>query len=127
MTMPDDSSPVFYLGSAEFSGDFARPRACWPQGRLRGPDSREYVWVRIAPPVIGQPFGVGNDLEDLVLSPRHQGASLSPPTDFPTAVQVYIARSPDVLRARSFEVKDVEMAAWCEIYRTEEAAAAAAE
>jgi hypothetical protein len=124
--MTQESPPAFYLGSAEFTGDFARPRACWPQCLLGGPDSREYLWVRVAPAVIGQAFGLGGrDLEDLVLSPRHLGSSLAITGEQPVAVHIYIVRNEGILKSHSFGARDVEMVAWGEIYRSQSDAAAA--
>lgn len=124
--MVDKSTPAFYLGSTELSGDFARARACRIRDRLRGPDAREYLWVRVSPPVIGQPFGLGGrDIEDLVLAPRYMGAVLSPPSEHPLAVQIYIARNDSILRAGQFTAGDVEMVAWGEVYQSEALAAKA--
>lgn len=113
---PEDGPPSYLLGSSEFDGDFARTRACWLQARLQGPDSREYVWVKVWPPVIGQPFGVGDDLEDLILTPRHAGMTLSQLSDDPMPVQIYIVRNIGALLAREFTTEDVEMVAWGETF-----------
>ncbi len=120
--MSDASVPTYFLGSSEFTGDFARPRASWLQAPLQGPDSRQYEWVKVSPPVIGQPFGIGDDIEDLVIAPRHMGSKLPPANGVSTPVQIYIVRNPHVLRSKSFTVHDLEMVAWGEVYETMNAA-----
>ena len=124
--MVENSTPAFYLGSTELTGDFARARACRIRARLRGPDAREYLWVNVSPPVIGQPFGLGGrDIEDLVLSPRYTGTALSPVSEYPLAVQIYIARDNGILTTGQFGAGDVELVAWGEVYRSESLAARA--
>lgn len=116
----------WYLGSAEQTGDFARPRACWVREILAGPDDRQYVRVRVQPSVIGQPFGWGgHDIEDVVLTARHVGDVLLPAQGFPVAVHVYVPRDEGILEDATFRPGDFELAAWGELYPTEGDAAAA--
>jgi hypothetical protein len=61
-------------------------------------DGRECVLVEIDPPVIGQPFGLGDqDVFDLVLVPRQRGGPFAPPSDHPVAVLAYRILSPSGL------------------------------
>lgn len=116
--------PDWFLGSSEQRGDFARVRACWVEKVLRGPDKREYLLVRVEPPVIGQPFGMGGaDIPIIVVAPRHRGATLSPLTGDGTAVQVYLPRRGVDVQTGSFGQDDLELVAWGEVYRSAVAAA----
>ena len=117
--------PAYYLGSSEVRGDLARPRGCWPQRLLRGPDEREYVLVTVSPPVLGQRWGSARDISDVVLAPRHLGDNLSPPSGDGVSVQIYRLKDSLVGQVVAFGTADVEMIAWGEVYLTKAAAAAA--
>ena len=125
--MTRELDPDWYLGSSEQSGDFARPRACWVRGVLAGPDDRQYVRLYVQPPVMGQPFGWGgDDIDEIIVAPRHVGSALLPVQGFPVAVHVYVPRGKEVLRNGTFRPTDFELAAWGEAYRTRHDATAAA-
>lgn len=116
--------PDWYLASSEQRGDFAHPRACWVRRILTGPDEGQYVQVHVQPPVIGQAFGWGqDDIEDIIVAPRHVGSVLLPVQGFPVAVHVYVPRDEGVLQSGTFRPADFELAAWGELYRTEDDAA----
>jgi hypothetical protein len=116
-----------FLGSSDSRGDFARARAAFARARLVGPNNGEYLWIRVDPPVIGQPFGRGEkDVHDLIVSPHLQGSTLFPVSGFPLYVYIYVALTDRVFEELRFEKEDVSMAAWGELYLTFEAAAAAA-
>lgn len=127
--MPDARSPDFYLTSVEHRGDLSRIRACSRRTRVTGPNDAEYLWVKVAPPILGQPFGLGGaDISDVVLSPHYVGDSLFPVRHWPTAVFVYRARNPrTVFDLKKFMAEDVEMIAWGEVYQTEASARSAFE
>jgi hypothetical protein len=114
-----DREPDFFLASrGENRGDWACVRACWVRARLVGPDAREYVWVRVAPPVLGQPYGLGDaDIGDVVLSPRYAGTSVSRPTEWPLPVHAYRILDPVVKEQGRFGATEVSLEAWCWLYR----------
>jgi hypothetical protein len=123
----EDRPPDFFLGSSEHRGDWARARACRLTRRLRMADGRECVLVEIDPPVIGQPFGLGDqDISDLVLVPRQRGGAFAPLGDHPVAVLAYRILSPGGLAGGVVQDSDVELIAWCELYTSLEAAEQAA-
>lgn len=123
--MQPQVKPRYFLGSSEVAGDLARPRGCWPQGLIQGPDKREYVLVTVSPPVLGQRWGSAKDISELILAPRHVGDSLTPPSQSGVPVQIYILKHPALSHVVAFGSADVEMIAWGEVYGTEAAAAAA--
>ena len=115
--MTDERDPIFYLTTAGEYKLLSKPRACWFVRRLRDVNRDDYMLVRIDPPLIGQPFGLGaTDITTLVLSTRHLGFSLYPVNGWPT--NVYVARivDPRVLDAESFTHEQVELIAWGEIF-----------
>lgn len=111
--------PDFFLGSYEHRGEWARVRACRRRGLLVGPDDREYLWIEVDPPVSGQLFGLGSaDVIDLIVSPRYVGTSLSPPSEWPLAVQVYRVLNRAALRRLRFGAEDVSLDAWGSMFET---------
>ncbi|MDE2126012.1 MAG: hypothetical protein KGJ62_05420 [Armatimonadetes bacterium] len=81
--------------------------------------------VAVDPPVVGQPYGMGGeDIASVILSPRFEGSSLFPVTEWPC--HVYVARilNESVTRTLFVGPDDVEMMAWATIYRVQEEAEA---
>lgn len=109
----------FYLASTEGYG-LDSPRSCEIIKRLRGTGGRDYLLVRIEPPLGGQDFAVGGmDLDQIVLATRHRGDSLVPIRHWPVYVHVARLRVPykgqDVVRD-----DQLEPIAWAELYATEQ-------
>lgn len=64
--MSDNEANIF-LASAEHRGDWSRVRKCAIMGKITDDKGHDYLWVRVDPPVMGQPYGLGNrDLMDLL-------------------------------------------------------------
>ena len=125
--MGDD--PDFYLsGAGEMRGQLAIPHACWEKGRLSDKTRITYMLIKIDPPVIGQEYGLGDkDISQLIISPRFQGSSLFPVSEWPC--HVYITRILDetILKTMTFGRGQVEMIGWGTIFHTlDEATAYAA-
>ena len=102
------------------TGDLAITRACWIKGRLRDGGRDDYMLIDVEPPVVGQPFGLGDeDINQLIISTRHQGYTLFPVTEWSSSV--YIARilDPSILETKSFSKDQVALIGWGEIFRTE--------
>ena len=113
MTKPD-----FYLASSEGYG-MEEPRRGFAVRRLRGDVRDDYLLVRIEPPVIGQPFGLGaHDIDHVILATRHAGESLFPMRRWP--VFVHVARPLVPIEGRDVLHDDeMEVIPWAEIYKTE--------
>src|SRR5436190_4477159 len=80
----------FFLGSSEHRGDWGRARVCELKRRLRTADGRDCALVEVAPPVIGQPFGLGDqDIDSLILVPRAKDATFASTIDRTLPVPVY--------------------------------------
>jgi hypothetical protein len=121
------SKPDFYLTSSEHEGDLRRVRRCWSLRRVNGPLHQQYLWIRVDPPIIGHVVGHASDVTEVLLSPHYEGDHLFPPSDFPIRVYIYVPHHEDVVRSERVESKDVDLAAWGEVYRSEAEAAAVAE
>ncbi len=84
-----------------------------------------HMWVD--PPIIGQPFGLGGeDISDIIVSPRYEGDSLFPIQRYPVAIHIYRPLDQGVFARERFKPEEIEMIAWGELYRTAEEAVDAA-
>jgi len=109
----------FYLSSSEGYG-LETPRACYRVRSLGGRSTDDYLLVRIDPPIIGQPYGLGGkDIDMVILANRHSGTSLFPVSEWP--LSVHVARIVNKLdQKQTIEENDIESIVWAEIYKTEE-------
>jgi len=116
--------PDFYLVSTE-GYEMESPRRCWRVKRLKTDNRDDLLLIRIAPPLFGQKYGMGDrDINVVLIAPRHSDASLFPIHEWPLHVHVarLLIENPencDVLRDEEFE-----SIAWAELCRTEEDARA---
>ena len=71
------SDPDFFLASTE-GIRLEAPRRCYRLRRIAGRGGDDYLLIRIVPPIIGQPYGLGvGDIDRVILATRHEGASPS--------------------------------------------------
>ena len=120
------ASPDFYLASSEGYG-LERPRRCFPVRRLQGDRRGDLLLVRIEPPLLGQPFGLGNrDIDEIIIATRHVGESLFPIQRWPA--YVHVARVLVPIQGRIvIHDNEMESIAWAELYQAEDAAWKAAQ
>ena len=112
------TDPDFAL-CTEGRDDLSHPRACWRRKRLRDNIRDDYLLVDIAPPIIGQRYGLGDkDIAQLILATRHQGVTLFPVNEWPAYVYVYRILDQELLRQETFEAHQVEMIIWGMIFRS---------
>jgi len=118
--------PDFFVSAAgEVTGDLATPRACWVKGRMRDDVRDDHMLIEIAPPIIGQAYGLGGqDITKLVLSARYQDDTLFPIKEWPC--HVYVARIIDesLTNTLTFTKGHVEVIAWGMIFHAIEDAKA---
>jgi len=108
-----------FLASTEHGGDWARVRCCLVVESIKDAKGQEYLWVKIDPPVIGQPFGLGSeDIHDLLLTPRYEKSPLHPIAQSPLLVQVFRLINKTELTKEVINPQDMTLAAWSEIYAT---------
>jgi len=108
---------TFYLSSLD-SIKFADVRECVFIRKLQFDSGKECALVKLTPPVIGQDFNLGYDVENFVLANRHEGDTLFPIKEFPCFVFVALPRVEDIESRSVISKDDVEVVAWGEIYRS---------
>jgi hypothetical protein len=105
---PTDGGNQRDLGSPE-----AEVRACWVQGRLRNSGRDDFALVLIEPPLIGQPYGLGDrDIDRVLLATRHAGRTLFPVTEWPALVYVIRVLDESILEAKTFSSDQVQVIRW---------------
>lgn len=111
----------FYLSSSEILG-LEDPRICIPLRRLYGNLRKDYLLVKVDPPIPGTRYQLGNeDLAYLILATRHSGTSLFPIEDWP--VFVHVARWLIQDKGQLYvDPKDLDGFAWAELYKSEKEA-----
>lgn len=110
--------PDFAL-CTEGRDDLSYPRACWRRKRLRDNVRDDYLLVDIAPPIIGQRYGLGDrDITQLILATRHQGVTLFPVNEWPAYVYVYRILDEAMLSQDTFDSNQLEMIIWGMIFRS---------
>jgi len=118
----DIDKPDFYLVSSE-SDNFIEPRSCWVIGRITAGACADSLLVRIDPPIIGQPYGLGaEDITEVILAPRLQGDSLFPVHRWPLHVYIFRYLKKGIRAGDTLTKDEVEMLPWSEIHPTKEAA-----
>jgi hypothetical protein len=117
-------NPDFYLASTD-SYRLEEPRRCKSIKQLRSDSRDDLLLVKIEPPLIGQPFGLGaKDIDTVMIATRHKGESLFPIKNWPVFVHVarlLISRPEDQEQIHDNEFESI---AWAELYPTEAAAKA---
>ncbi len=116
-----DPQPDFYLASSE-NYDLEEPRKCFRIKRLRGEQRDDYLLIRIDPPISGQPYGFGQDIEKVIVVARHSGYSLFPITEWPVFVHVSVPLVDDPESRDLLRRDEVDHIAWAALYETEEEA-----
>lgn len=107
----------FVLTSSE-GYDLEDPRTCVSQQWLEGDHRDGYLIVSVDPPIIGQKFGLGGqNINEIVLAARHQGCSLNPITEWPTAVHVALPLTDFRTKSNRVEEGDLHLIGWGEIYK----------
>lgn len=116
------NSPAFFLASTEGYG-LSTPRACYPVRDVKLGNNPKAILCYIDPPIIGQSFGLGaQNIEFVLLAPRHDGFSISPVSEWPGYVHVARIKSPPPHDEVEYKMDQVEEIAWGEIYPTTEEA-----
>lgn len=117
--------PDFFLTSSEGYG-LEDVRACYKEKRLINSHWDGYMLCQIDPPIVGQPYGLGEkDIQKVVIASRHSGHSIFANQEWPA--YVHIARLVRDLSDVDFTIgeDDVESIGWAEIYDSSAAATAA--
>lgn len=108
---------IYYLSSLD-SARFEPVRECRFERQLTFESGKTAVEARLWPAVIGQDFNRASDIEVVILSPRHEGASIDPVTEFPCFVFITIPRSGGELLGSPVLSDGLLIIGWGELYRT---------
>lgn len=114
----------FFLASSE-GYQMEEPRRCKRVKRIRSAERDDLLLARIDPPLVGQLYGLGAENLDMVLlAPRHRGDSLFPIREWPVCVHVARLLIDNPAERDHLEDEEFELIAWAELYPTEQAAKA---
>lgn len=109
---------TLYLSSLD-STRFEPVRECRIERLLTFDTGKVAAVARLSPGVIGQDFNRASDIETVILSPRHEGVSIDPVSEFPCFVFITIPREGLEVALRSpVRSDDLEIIGWGELYRT---------
>ncbi len=79
--------------------------------------------VKVTPNVVGQNYGLGNDdIDYLVLTPRHKDVKISSIEDFPCFVHIARIEDNNLFGGDKINVNELEVIAWGEIYNNRKSA-----
>ncbi len=74
----------------------------------------------LAPAVIGQDFGRGEDIRRVVLTARHEGVQIDPIVEFPCFVHISLPDAGTEELRTPIRADDLRIIGWGELYRTAE-------
>lgn len=114
--------PDFYLASTEGYG-MEEPRKCKRLKRLTSESRDDLLLIEIDPPLVGQKYGLGaNDINLVVVAPRHRENSLFPVKEWPVAVHVARLLIEDPQERDIVQNTELETIGWAELYQTQASA-----
>jgi hypothetical protein len=108
---------IYYLSSLE-STRFEPVRECRFERLLTFDSGKVAAEARVSPPVIGQDFNRASDIDTVILSCRHEDASIDPVSEFPCFVFITIPRSDGGALQSPIRSDDLEVIGWGELYKT---------
>ena len=115
-------NPDFFLASSE-GYRLEEPRSCKRIKRVRSDNRDDLLLVKVEPPLIGQPYGLGGrDIDTLLVATRHEGDSLFPINKWPVFVHVARLLIENPESREQIHDNEFESIAWAELYATEAAA-----
>jgi hypothetical protein len=113
-------NPDFFLASSE-GYHLEEPRSCKCIKRMRSDSRDDLLLIKVDPPLIGQPYGLGSRVIDILLvATPHEGASLFPIKRWPVFVHVARLLVENPKGRERIHDNEFEALAWAELYRTEE-------
>lgn len=111
--MSDDL--VYFLSSLD-SELLKQVRKCSFIDQVFFDSGKKCALARVEPPIIGQPFGILEDIDKIIITNRHEGEDVYDVVEFPCFVFVCI---PTVDTLSEIQTKDdLRILAWGELYRT---------
>lgn len=111
--------PKYYLSSLD-SYALEAVRACSFIAFTHFDTGKLCVVAELDPPIAGQPFGLTNDVGQVILASRHEGDDLADIKEFPCFVHVAALKSGNIEDHDIVSAADLQNLAWGELYRTED-------
>lgn len=108
---------TLYLSSLE-SVRFEPVRECVVTRGLIFDSGKAAIEVTVSPPVDGQDFNRSDGISSVILSARHEGASIDPVNEFPCFVFITLPRHGYERMESPLRSDDLEIIGWGELYRT---------
>jgi hypothetical protein len=109
--------PSYYLSSLD-SYALEAVRACSFTAFKHFDTGKLCVLAELDPPIVGQQFGLRNDVRQVILASRHEGGDLSNIQEFPCFVHVAALVADNVADQEIISTADLQNLAWGELYRT---------
>lgn len=106
-----------YLSSLE-SVRFEPVRKCVFLETLMFDTGKAAARVALHPGVSGQDFDYPDDIDTVILTTRHEGASISPIEEYPCFVFICVPRSRFGNIQTPIRADDLQIIGWGELYRT---------
>jgi hypothetical protein len=113
---------VRYFLSSLDSSRFEPVRECELLKQLTFNTGKQCALVKLNPPVSGQDFNIGADVEAVVLANRSEGATLFPIDEYPCFVVIARLLRPGLEGGDPIASADLEVIGSGEIYRSRSAA-----
>lgn len=113
------SGETYFLSSLD-STRFEPVRECHVKRALAFDTGKIAVDVTLSPPVVGQDFNRGLDIDTVILSCRYEGATIDPVDEFPCFVFITVPRTAEYALQSPIRSDDLEIIGWGELYRTRE-------
>lgn len=83
-------------------------------------EQKDALLGKITPKVIGQDYGLLDDIEFLILTPRHLNTKISPIDQFPCFVHIARILNNKIPEKTIIDTKNLEVIAWGEIYKNKQ-------
>lgn len=106
--------PDFFISSSEYEA-WDKPLACYVLGRIKGPRTRGYWWVRVEPPVPGYLCGSPFPVSELILAERYKDDDLADLSDEPVTVYVCFIKNHQAVEKGLIQEEDVDLVAWADV------------
>ena len=110
---------TYYLSSLD-SIRFGTVRECRFERLLTFDSGKLAAEATLVPGVLGQDFNRSSDIDTVILSTRHEGASIDPVTEFPCFVFIALPRLGSASLESPVRADDLEVIGWGELYRMPE-------
>ena len=104
----------FLLASTELRTPY-EPRLCRLVARLRSEIRDDLALVDVIPPLPREVYGSEDEISQLVLATRHQGASMFPVSEWPLAVYICRLKSGDMPHGDFVPSGELSILDWGEI------------